>query len=61
MGPDLVLPPGIPITGQRRGYCDAKLKRLERGTFRFPVSCEKALSIDRAELMRLLRGLEIVR
>ena len=36
-------------------------KRLERGTFRFPVSCEKALSIDRAELMRLLRGLEIVR
>ncbi len=36
-------------------------KRLENGTFRFPVSGERSLTIDRDELMRLLRGLEIVR
>jgi len=36
-------------------------KRLEHGTFRFPVSGERSLAIDRDELMRLLRGLEIVR
>lgn len=36
-------------------------KRLERGTFSFPTSGQKSLSIDRAELTRLLRGLEIVR
>ena len=35
-------------------------KRLERGTFRFPYSGEKSLAIDREELMRLLRGMEIV-
>ena len=35
-------------------------KRLERGTFCFPASGGKSLLIDRAELMRLLRGLEIV-
>ncbi len=36
-------------------------KRLESGTFRFPFSGDKSLSIDQAELMRLLRGLELVR
>lgn len=35
-------------------------KRLERGTFRFPDSGERSLSIGRDELMRLLRGLQIV-
>ena len=35
-------------------------KRLESGTFCFPVSGERSLSIDRDELMRLLRGLQIV-
>ncbi len=36
-------------------------KRLEQGTFRFPTSGQKSLSVDRAELTRLLRGLEIAR
>ena len=36
-------------------------KRLEHGMFRFSVSGEKSLPIDRDELMRLLRGLEIAR
>ena len=36
-------------------------KRLESGTFRFPTSGDRSLPIDQAELMRLLRGLQIVR
>ncbi len=35
-------------------------KRLERGTFRFPRSDDKALAIDAAQLLRLLDGLEVV-
>jgi transposase len=35
-------------------------KRLDRGSFRFPYSGEKSLAIDRDELMRLLRGMEIL-
>ncbi len=35
-------------------------KRLEHGKFCFPVSGEKSLPIDQAELVRLLRGLQIV-
>ena len=36
-------------------------KRLENGTFQFPTSGDTSLTIDRDELMRLLRGFEIVR
>lgn len=36
-------------------------KRLERGMFRFPRSGDSAMTIDRRELLRLLRGMEIVR
>jgi transposase len=35
-------------------------KRLEHGVFRFPVSGQRSLAIDRTALMRLLRGLELV-
>jgi len=34
-------------------------KRLERGTFHFPAGDAKTVAIDRAELVRLLDGLEI--
>jgi transposase len=34
-------------------------KRLERGTFRFPSGDEKSIAIDRADLVRLLEGMEI--
>ena len=34
-------------------------KRLERGTFRFPASGEKALAIDSGQLMKLLSGLPL--
>jgi transposase len=35
-------------------------KRLERGTFRFPSSDARAVTIDGPQLLRLLDGLEIV-
>lgn len=35
-------------------------KRRERGRFRFPIDDEKAVAVDQAQLMRLLRGMEIV-
>lgn len=34
-------------------------KRIEKGTFQFPASSEKALAIDSAALMRLLNGLTL--
>jgi hypothetical protein len=35
-------------------------KRLDRGTFRFPAGDEKAMAIDRGQLLRLLSGLAVV-
>lgn len=44
-------------------YADGGLtiyyKRLERGTFQFPTSGEKSLSISSAELVRLLAGMQV--
>lgn len=34
-------------------------KRMERGTFRFPSAQDKSVTIDSAQLMRLLSGLEL--
>ena len=34
-------------------------KRIEKGTFQFPASSEKALAIDSAALVRLLNGLTL--
>lgn len=36
-------------------------KRMERGTFPFPISDEKSVAITGAELARLIEGLEPVR
>ena len=35
-------------------------KRLERGTFQFPSCPDKSVSIDSAQLVRLLEGMQIV-
>jgi len=35
-------------------------KRLERGTFRFPTSTDKAVAVEAEQLLRLLEGLEVV-
>lgn len=42
-------------SGSRDGFC-IYYKRLERGTFQFPPSGEKAIAIDSRNLMRLLSG-----
>ena len=34
-------------------------KRLERGAFRFPATQDRAMSVDSAQLLRLLEGLEV--
>src|SRR6266513_974534 len=34
-------------------------KRLERGTFRFPMGKAHAIAVDGAQLLRLLEGLEV--
>ena len=34
-------------------------KRLERGTFQFPASGEKAVAIDSGQLIKLLSGLSV--
>jgi transposase len=34
-------------------------KRLERGTFQFPASADKAMAIDSQQLVRLLQGMQI--
>ena len=61
MGPDLVLPPGIPITGQRRGYCDAKLKRLEEGTYQLPAvdAATQQVRLSPTDLALLLGGIDL--
>jgi len=35
-------------------------KRLERGTFQFPSSADKSVTIDSGQLARLLEGAQIV-
>lgn len=43
-----------------RGGLAIFYKRLERGTFRFPPSQDRTVTVDQAQLMRLLDGLEVV-
>ena len=52
-------PHEIPITPQKRGSCDAKIKRLERGTFRLPVAGAGRLEMTTAELAALLAGIDL--
>ena len=42
----------------RDGYA-IYYKRLERGTFQFPASDQKAIAIDSGELMKLLSGMAL--
>jgi transposase len=43
----------------QNGYC-IYYKRLEKGTFQFPSSSEKSISLSSAQLLRLLSGCTIV-
>ena len=56
----MAVPPGFSVPPQRRGRCDAKVKRLEAGVFRFPVAAEgqASVSVRAAELAMLLDGVD---
>lgn len=43
-----------------RGGLTIYYRRLERGTFRFPTSPDKAVAVEAEQLLRLLAGLEVV-
>jgi hypothetical protein len=53
----------IPVTPQKRGSCDANIKRLEKGSFRFPVAPAtpeaKGVEVKAADLMMLLDGVDL--
>ena len=50
---------GIPVPASIRGQCDACLKRLEEGTFRFPEAEAAGVAIRAADLQMLLDGVEL--
>ena len=55
-------PHEIPITPQKRGSCDANIKRLERGSFRFPAASAQAtghVEVKAADLMMILDGVDL--
>ena len=56
-------PHEIPITPQKRGSCDANIKRLEKGSFPFPSAAPtqetKGVEIKAADLMMLLDGVDL--
>jgi hypothetical protein len=56
----VAVPPGFSVTPQERGRCDAKVKRLEEGVFRWPVTAagQPSVSIRAAELAMLLDGID---
>ncbi len=54
---------GIRVTPQEGGHCDANIKRLEKGTFRFPTaaaeSATKGVEVKAADLMMILDGVDL--
>jgi hypothetical protein len=50
---------GIRVTPQERGHCDASIKRLERGTFRWPDPTAAGLEWTPAELAAMLGGIDL--
>jgi hypothetical protein len=49
----------VPVTPEERGHCDAKIKRLERGTNRIPDAAANCLEMTTAELAALLAGIDL--
>jgi hypothetical protein len=54
-------PPGIPLTPQKRGHCDANIKRLENGSFQIPNADREAVSIEMTptQLSLILSGIDL--
>jgi hypothetical protein len=51
----------VRVTPQERGLCDASIKRLERGTFRFPAPVGDRLEVTPAEMAAILEGIDLSR
>ena len=49
---------GYSGTPQRRGHCDAKVRRLERGTFAFPTAGDASVPVTPTQLAMILGGLD---
>jgi transposase len=56
-------PERITATPQKRGHCDAKIKRLEKGSYRFPAAPATpettGVEIKAADLMMILDGVDL--
>jgi hypothetical protein len=59
----LARPHEIPVTPQKRGSCDASIKRLEKGSFCFPAATtaneSKGVEVKAADLMMILDGVDL--
>jgi hypothetical protein len=51
----------IPVTPQKRGSSDANVKRLEKGTFRFPESQGDGVEVTPAQMAAVLEGIDLSR
>ncbi len=50
---------GFRVTPQQRGYRDASIKRLERGTYRRPDATAARVEMTTADLAALLAGIDL--
>jgi hypothetical protein len=50
---------GIRVTLQERGHCDARIKRLERGNFRWPTPAADHVEWTALELAAVLGGIDL--
>jgi hypothetical protein len=61
--PAAIWPRGDLVTPRRRGHCDAKIKRLEKDSFRFPATAAecatKGVEVKAADLMMILDGVDL--
>jgi hypothetical protein len=59
----LARPHEVPVTPQKRGSCDANIKRLEKGSYRFPAAPATpettGVEIKAADLMMILDGVDL--
>src|SRR5512135_191952 len=59
----LARPHEIPVTPQKRGSCDANIKRLEKGSFCFPAASaangSRGVEVKAADLMMILDGADL--
>ena len=54
----VAVPRGFSGTPQRRGRCDAKVRRLEKGTFAFPTATDTSVPVTPTQLAMILGGLD---